>query len=71
MCVCAWCFAGPLGSALSNAYNARVVVMSGGCLAGLGLMIASQATSLVHLYLTMGVISGKRSARVGHVYLLC
>lgn len=53
-------FAGPLGSALSNAYETRVVVMTGGCLAGLGLICASQATSLVHLYLTMGVISGER-----------
>ncbi|XP_068569423.1 monocarboxylate transporter 13 [Cebidichthys violaceus] len=51
-------FFSPLGAALCNAYNARVVVMTGGCLAGLGLMLASQATCLVHLYLTMGVISG-------------
>lgn len=59
------CFAGPLGAALSNAYNTRVVVMTGGCLAGLGFIIASQATRLVHLYLTMGVLSGK----AGHIYL--
>ncbi|XP_061565536.1 monocarboxylate transporter 13 [Cololabis saira] len=51
-------FFSPLGAALSNAYNARLVVMAGGFLAGLGLILASQATSLVHLYLTMGVISG-------------
>lgn len=51
-------FFSPLGAALCNAYNARVVVMIGGCLAGLGLILASQATRLVHLYLTMGVISG-------------
>lgn len=59
------CFAGPLGAALSNAYNTRVVVMTGGCLAGLGFIIASQATHLIHLYLTMGVLSGK----AGHIYL--
>lgn len=53
------CFAGPLGSALSNAYETRVVVMAGGCLAGLGLVCASQATSLIHLYLTMGVTAGE------------
>lgn len=35
--------------------------MIGGCLAGLGLILASQATRLVHLYLTMGVISGNMS----------
>ncbi len=52
------CFAGPLGAALCNAYDARAVVMTGGFLAGLGLILASQATCLVHLYLTMGVISG-------------
>ncbi|XP_028284972.1 LOW QUALITY PROTEIN: monocarboxylate transporter 13 [Parambassis ranga] len=51
-------FFSPLGAALCNAFNARVVVMMGGFLAGLGLILASQATCLVHLYLTMGVISG-------------
>ncbi|XP_027143470.1 monocarboxylate transporter 13 isoform X2 [Larimichthys crocea] len=51
-------FFSPLGAALCNAYNARVVVMTGGLLAGLGLILASQATRLYHLYLTMGVISG-------------
>lgn len=55
------CFAGPLGAALCNAYDARVVVMTGGCLAALGLVLASQATCLVHLYLTMGLISGNTS----------
>ncbi|XP_023276594.1 monocarboxylate transporter 13-like isoform X2 [Seriola lalandi dorsalis] len=51
-------FFSPLGAALCNAYDTRVVVMTGGFLAGLGLILASQATSLVHLYLTMGVVSG-------------
>lgn len=51
-------FFSPLGAALGNAYGARVVVMIGGFLAGLGLILASQATSLLHLYLTMGIISG-------------
>ncbi|XP_028330971.1 monocarboxylate transporter 13 [Gouania willdenowi] len=51
-------FFSPLGAALCNAYNARLVVMVGGFLAGFGLILASQATSLVHLYLTMGLISG-------------
>uniref|UniRef100_A0A8C6THS3 Solute carrier family 16 member 13 n=1 Tax=Neogobius melanostomus TaxID=47308 RepID=A0A8C6THS3_9GOBI len=32
--------------------------MAGGLLAGLGLILASQATSLFHLYLSMGVMSG-------------
>ncbi|KAK5875825.1 hypothetical protein CesoFtcFv8_026865 [Champsocephalus esox] len=51
-------FFSPLGAALCNAYDTRWVVMTGGCLAALGLILASQATCLVHLYLTMGVISG-------------
>ncbi|XP_005804857.1 monocarboxylate transporter 13 [Xiphophorus maculatus] len=51
-------FFSPLGAALCNAYNARLVVMTGGFLSGLGLILASQATCLVHLYLSMGVLSG-------------
>lgn len=51
-------FFSPLGAALCNAYNARLVVIAGGFLAALGLILASQATRLVHLYLTMGVVSG-------------
>ncbi|XP_026208189.1 monocarboxylate transporter 13 isoform X2 [Anabas testudineus] len=51
-------FFSPLAAVLCKAYNPRVVVMMGGFLAGLGLILASQATCLVHLYLTMGVISG-------------
>ncbi|XP_018589170.2 monocarboxylate transporter 13 isoform X2 [Scleropages formosus] len=48
----------PLGTALCNAYGARPVVMVGGLLSGVGLTLASQATSLTELYLTMGLISG-------------
>ncbi|CAN9509638.1 unnamed protein product [Ophioblennius macclurei] len=51
-------FFSPLGAALCNAYNTRLVVMTGGFLAGLGFILASQATCVFHLYLTMGVISG-------------
>ncbi|XP_008433655.1 monocarboxylate transporter 13 [Poecilia reticulata] len=51
-------FFSPLGAALCNAYDTRLVVMTGGFLSGLGLILASQATCLVHLYLTMGLISG-------------
>ncbi|XP_030636050.1 monocarboxylate transporter 13 [Chanos chanos] len=48
----------PVGTALCNAYGARPVVMMGGFLSGLGLILASQASTLRHLYLTMGLISG-------------
>ncbi|XP_076016013.1 monocarboxylate transporter 13-like [Genypterus blacodes] len=51
-------FISPVAAALCNAYNARVVVITGGILAGVGLILATQATSLLHLYLSMGVISG-------------
>ncbi|KAF7663827.1 hypothetical protein LDENG_00198880 [Lucifuga dentata] len=51
-------FISPVAAALSNAYNARVVVIIGGFLAGLGFILASQATCLPHLYISMGVISG-------------
>ncbi|XP_016141151.1 monocarboxylate transporter 13-like isoform X2 [Sinocyclocheilus grahami] len=48
----------PIGAAASNVYGTRPVVMMGGFLSGLGFILASQATSLLHLYLTMGLISG-------------
>ncbi|XP_041926375.1 monocarboxylate transporter 13 isoform X1 [Alosa sapidissima] len=48
----------PLATALCNMYGTRPVVMIGGFLSGLGFILASQATSLTHLYLTMGLISG-------------
>ncbi|XP_033840011.2 monocarboxylate transporter 13 [Periophthalmus magnuspinnatus] len=51
-------FFSTVGAALGNAYGARVVVMAGGFLTGLGLILASQATAVFHLYLTMGVITG-------------
>ncbi|KAA0723055.1 Monocarboxylate transporter 13 [Triplophysa tibetana] len=48
----------PIGTAACNVYGARPVVMIGGFLSGLGFILASQATTLSHLYLTMGLISG-------------
>ncbi|KAL6490788.1 hypothetical protein MHYP_G00011330 [Metynnis hypsauchen] len=54
----------PIGTAACNAYGARPVIMLGGFLSGLGLILASQATTLTHLYLTMGIISGSGWALV-------
>ncbi|XP_010886112.1 monocarboxylate transporter 13 [Esox lucius] len=54
----------PVGTALCNAYGARPVVMAGGFLSGLGIILASQATCVTHLYLTMGIISGSGWALV-------
>ncbi|XP_069776104.1 monocarboxylate transporter 13 isoform X2 [Narcine bancroftii] len=51
-------FCSPLASALSNYFGARLVVMSGGIIASLGLIFASQATNLIHLYLSIGLLSG-------------
>ncbi|KAI2662856.1 Monocarboxylate transporter 13 [Labeo rohita] len=48
----------PIAAAASNVFGTRPVVMLGGFLSGLGFILASQATSLLHLYLTMGLISG-------------
>ncbi|XP_074917546.1 monocarboxylate transporter 13-like [Chelonoidis abingdonii] len=52
-------FASPVGSALSTQYGARPVVMAGGFLSGLGMLLASFATSLTHLYLSIGLLSGR------------
>eukprot|EP00063_Salmo_salar_P036558 XP_014011393.1 PREDICTED: monocarboxylate transporter 13 isoform X1 [Salmo salar] len=54
----------PFGTALCNGYGARPVVMAGGCLSALGFILASQATCVTHLYLTLGVISGSGWALV-------
>lgn len=57
-------YTGPIGTALCNVYGTRPVVMMGGFLSGLGFILASQATSLLHLYLTMGFISGRCSCKL-------
>ncbi|XP_078526736.1 monocarboxylate transporter 13-like [Lissotriton helveticus] len=51
-------FAAPVGSALSIQYGERAVVMAGGVLAFLGTVLASFGNSLLHLYLTMGALTG-------------
>lgn len=47
-----------MGSALSTKFGPRLVVMTGGILAALGMLLASFATSLTHLYLSIGLLSG-------------
>ncbi|KAJ6654931.1 hypothetical protein lerEdw1_006402 [Lerista edwardsae] len=51
-------FASPVGSALSARYGTRPVVMVGGLLAGLGLLGASFSTTVTHLYLSIGLVTG-------------
>ncbi|XP_078283940.1 monocarboxylate transporter 13-like [Rhinoraja longicauda] len=51
-------FASPLGSAFAQRYGARSVVMVGGVLASLGMFAASFGQSLLHLYLSIGLLTG-------------
>lgn len=48
----------PLGSVVSNHLSCQVGIMLGGLLASTGLILSSFATSLKHLYLTLGVLTG-------------
>nr|XP_015196024.1 PREDICTED: monocarboxylate transporter 13 isoform X1 [Lepisosteus oculatus] len=56
--------ASPVATALCNAYGPRLVVMVGGLLSGLGMILASLSTTLVHLYLSVGIVSGMGWAMV-------
>ncbi|XP_069501633.1 monocarboxylate transporter 13 isoform X2 [Ambystoma mexicanum] len=51
-------FASPVASALSSRYGARPVVMLGAFLSSLGMFLAAFATRLMHLYLSIGLLSG-------------
>lgn len=48
----------PLGSIVSNHLSCQVGIMLGGLLASTGFILGSLATSLNHLYLTLGVLTG-------------
>ncbi|XP_060883020.1 monocarboxylate transporter 4-like [Labrus mixtus] len=49
---------GPLCSVLVNRFGCRPVMMVGGLFASLGMILASFSTSIVHIYLSTGVITG-------------
>ncbi|XP_023281954.1 monocarboxylate transporter 4-like [Seriola lalandi dorsalis] len=49
---------GPLCSMLVNCFGCRPVMMVGGLFASLGMILASFSTSIIHIYLTVGVITG-------------
>ncbi|XP_067286519.1 monocarboxylate transporter 4 [Pseudorasbora parva] len=49
---------GPLCSILVNRFGCRPVMMVGGLFASLGMIMASFATSIIHIYLCTGVITG-------------
>ncbi|TNN22884.1 Monocarboxylate transporter 4 [Liparis tanakae] len=49
---------GPVCSVLVNRFGCRPVMMVGGLFASLGMILASFATSIIHIYLCIGVITG-------------
>ncbi|KAK2910737.1 monocarboxylate transporter 4 [Channa argus] len=49
---------GPLCSVLVNRFGCRPVMMVGGLFASLGMILASFATKIIHIYLCTGVITG-------------
>ncbi|XP_066478023.1 monocarboxylate transporter 12 [Tiliqua scincoides] len=55
---CATMLCAPLGSFISNHVSCQVGIMLGGLLASSGLILSSFATSLEHLYLSLGVLTG-------------
>lgn len=60
-------FPGPLCSVLVNRFGCRPVMMVGGIFASLGMILASFSTSIIHIYLTTGVITGETTGllRIG------
>ncbi|NWU43745.1 MOT12 protein, partial [Hylia prasina] len=55
---CATMLCAPLGSLISNHVSCQVGIMLGGLLSSTGLILSSFATSLEHLYLSLGVLTG-------------
>ncbi|XP_034394665.1 monocarboxylate transporter 4 [Cyclopterus lumpus] len=49
---------GPLCSILVNRFGCRPVMMVGGLFASLGMILASFSTSIIHIYLSIGVVTG-------------
>ncbi|XP_026100118.1 monocarboxylate transporter 4-like [Carassius auratus] len=49
---------GPICSILVNRFGCRPVMMVGGLFASLGMIMASFSTSIIHIYLSTGVITG-------------
>ncbi|KTF90941.1 hypothetical protein cypCar_00013345 [Cyprinus carpio] len=49
---------GPVSSILVNRYGSRPVVIAGGLMVGVAMVMASFGTTILHLYLCVGVIGG-------------
>lgn len=59
---------GPLCSVLVNRFGCRPVMMAGGFFASLGMILASFATSIIHIYLCTGVITGRAAEKQDLTY---
>ncbi|XP_057704029.1 monocarboxylate transporter 12-B-like isoform X2 [Corythoichthys intestinalis] len=55
---CTTMLCAPLGSFLGNRLSCRATVMLGGFLSALGLILGCFASSLEHLYISLGIITG-------------
>lgn len=67
-----FCFlsrAGPISSILVNRFGSRPVVIFGGLLCGIGMVSASFCTSIMQLYICVGLISGKLGQEVFSFHL--
>lgn len=51
--------AAPLSTVLSNRFGTRIVVMGGGLLVSTGMVAASFSQTVYHMYVTIGIVSGK------------
>ncbi|XP_007482797.2 monocarboxylate transporter 7 [Monodelphis domestica] len=58
ICVFVLTFTAPLATILSNRFGHRPVVMVGGLLLSMGIIGASFSETVVHMYITIGVVSG-------------
>ncbi|XP_037666718.1 monocarboxylate transporter 7 isoform X2 [Choloepus didactylus] len=58
ICVFVLTFTAPLSTILSSRFGHRAVVMLGGLLVSTGMVLATFAQAVYHLYITIGIISG-------------
>uniref|UniRef100_A0A8D0BRX9 Monocarboxylate transporter 7 n=1 Tax=Salvator merianae TaxID=96440 RepID=A0A8D0BRX9_SALMN len=58
ICVFVLTFTAPLSTVLSNRFGHRLVVMIGGVLISAGMIAGSFAQTVVHMYISIGIVSG-------------
>jgi MFS family permease len=49
---------GPIATKMSDRFGCRAVVMIGGFLLGVGLVFSAVSTTIIHVYITFGVVAG-------------